>query len=123
MVKDLPQRRLRGDAWTWSTTTPRRATTPGPTLSFRGIDNSAYYRTVPGDPRHYMDFTGCGNTLNMVHPHSMQLLMDSLRYWVTEMHVDGFRFDLASALARELKEVDQLGPSSTPSTRTRRSRP
>jgi isoamylase len=81
----------------------------GPTLSFRGIDNLAYYRTVPGDPRHYMDFTGCGNTLNMVHPHSIQLLMDSLRYWVTEMHVDGFRFDLASALARELKDVDQLG--------------
>jgi isoamylase len=81
----------------------------GPTLSFRGIDNLAYYRAVPGDPRHYMDFTGCGNTLNMVHPHSLQLLMDSLRYWVTEMHVDGFRFDLASALARELKDVDQLG--------------
>src|SRR5882757_2806831 len=69
----------------------------------------AYYRTVPGDPRHYMDFTGTGNTLNMVHPHSLQLLMDSLRYWVTEMHVDGFRFDLASALARELNDVDQLG--------------
>ena len=81
----------------------------GPTLSFRGIDNLAYYRVVPGDPRHYMDFTGCGNTLNMVHPHSVQLLMDSLRYWVSEMHVDGFRFDLASALARELKDVDQLG--------------
>jgi isoamylase len=81
----------------------------GPTLSFRGIDNLAYYRTVPGDARHYMDYTGCGNTLNMVHPHSLQLLMDSLRYWVTEMHVDGFRFDLASALARELKDVDQLG--------------
>jgi isoamylase len=81
----------------------------GPTLSFRGIDNLAYYRVVPGDPRHYMDFTGCGNTLNMVHPHSIQLLMDSLRYWVTEMHVDGFRFDLASALARELKDVDHLG--------------
>jgi glycogen operon protein len=81
----------------------------GPTLSFRGIDNLAYYRVVPDDPRHYMDYTGCGNTLNMVHPHSIQLLMDSLRYWVTEMHVDGFRFDLASALARELKDVDQLG--------------
>jgi isoamylase len=81
----------------------------GPTLSFRGIDNLAYYRTVPGDPRHYMDFTGCGNTLNMVHPHSIQLLMDSLRYWVTDMHVDGFRFDLASALARELQDVDKLG--------------
>ena len=81
----------------------------GPTLSFRGIDNLAYYRVMPGDPRHYMDFTGCGNTLNMMHPHSLQLLMDSLRYWISEMHVDGFRFDLASALARELKDVDQLG--------------
>jgi glycogen operon protein len=81
----------------------------GPTLSFRGIDNLAYYRVVPGDPRHYMDFTGTGNTLNMVHPHSIQLLMDSLRYWVTEMHVDGFRFDLASALARELQDFDRLG--------------
>ncbi len=82
----------------------------GPTLSFRGIDNMAYYRTVADDARHYMDYTGCGNTLNMVTPHSLQFLMDSLRYWVTEMHVDGFRFDLASALARELKEVNQLGP-------------
>jgi glycogen operon protein len=81
----------------------------GPTLSFRGIDNKAYYRTVDGKERHYMDFTGCGNTLNMVHPHSLQLLMDSLRHWVTEMHVDGFRFDLASALARSLYDVDQLG--------------
>ncbi len=81
----------------------------GPTLSFRGIDNLAYYRTVEGKARYYMDFTGCGNTLNMVHPHSLQLLMDSLRYWVNEMHVDGFRFDLASALARELYDVDQLG--------------
>lgn len=80
----------------------------GPTLSFRGIDNKSYYRTVAGDERYYMDFTGCGNTLNMVHPHSLQMLMDSLRYWVTEMHVDGFRFDLASALARELHEVNQL---------------
>ncbi len=81
----------------------------GPTLSFRGIDNTSYYRTVEGDQRYYMDFTGCGNTLNMVHPHSLQFLMDSLRYWVTEMHVDGFRFDLASALARELHDVDHLG--------------
>ncbi len=81
----------------------------GPTLSFRGIDNKAYYRTVDSKERHYMDFTGCGNTLNMVHPHSLQFLMDSLRYWVTEMHVDGFRFDLASALARSLYDVDQLG--------------
>ena len=82
----------------------------GPTLSFRGIDNAAYYRLVPDDPRHYMDFTGCGNTLNMLHPRVLQLIMDSLRYWVLEMHVDGFRFDLASALARELYEVNQLGP-------------
>ena len=81
----------------------------GPTLSFRGVDNLAYYRTVAENPRFYMDFTGCGNTLNMVTPHSLQMLMDSLRYWVTEMHVDGFRFDLASALARELKDVNQLG--------------
>ncbi len=81
----------------------------GPTLSFRGIDNAAYYRAVADNPRYYMDYTGCGNTLNMVHPHSLQLLMDSLRYWVTEMHIDGFRFDLAAALARELHEVDQLG--------------
>src|SRR5579864_4721284 len=81
----------------------------GPTLSFRGIDNAAYYRLTPENPRYYMDFTGTGNTLNMQHPRVLQLLMDSLRYWVTEMHVDGFRFDLASALARELHEVDRLG--------------
>ncbi len=80
----------------------------GPTLSLRGIDNAAYYRLVPDAPRHYQDFTGCGNTLNMQHPRVLQLMMDSLRYWVTEMHVDGFRFDLASALARELYEVDRL---------------
>jgi glycogen operon protein len=81
----------------------------GPTLAFRGLDNAAYYRLVPGQPRYYMDFTGCGNTLNMVHPRTLQLMMDSLRYWVLEMHVDGFRFDLASALARELHDVDRLG--------------
>ncbi|MDD5250322.1 MAG: glycogen debranching protein GlgX [Rhodocyclaceae bacterium] len=81
----------------------------GPTLSFRGIDNLAYYRLSPADPRCYMDYTGCGNTLNMQHPRVLQLIMDSLRYWVQEMHVDGFRFDLASALARELHEVDRLG--------------
>ncbi len=80
----------------------------GPTLGFRGIDNAAYYRLVPGEARYYQDFTGCGNTLNMQHPRVLQLLMDSLRYWVTEMHVDGFRFDLASALARELHAVDRL---------------
>ncbi|WP_207457194.1 glycogen debranching protein GlgX [Herbiconiux sp. SYSU D00978] len=80
----------------------------GPTLSFRGIDNQAYYRLVDDDQRYYMDYTGTGNTLNVRHPHSLQLIMDSLRYWVTEMHVDGFRFDLASALAREFYEVDRL---------------
>jgi len=80
----------------------------GPTLSFRGIDNTAYYRLVEDDPRQYMDYTGTGNTLNMRHPRVLQLIMDSLRYWVIEMHVDGFRFDLAAALARELHEVDRL---------------
>ncbi len=80
----------------------------GPMLSMRGIDNHAYYRTMEDDPRYYLDFTGTGNSLNMRHPHVLQLIMDSLRYWVTEMHVDGFRFDLASTLARELYEVDRL---------------
>jgi glycogen operon protein len=81
----------------------------GPTFSLRGIDNTSYYRLVTKDRRYYQDFTGCGNTLNMQHPRVLQLIMDSLRYWVQEMHVDGFRFDLASALARELYEVDKLG--------------
>ncbi len=81
----------------------------GPTLSFRGVDNAAYYRTSPDDPRFYVDYTGTGNTLDATHPRVLQLIMDSLRYWVTEMHVDGFRFDLASALARELHDVDKLG--------------
>ncbi len=81
----------------------------GPTLSWRGVDNAAYYRLSPEDPRYYMDFTGCGNTLNMQHPKVLQLIMDSLRYWVQDMHVDGFRFDLASTLARELFEVNKLG--------------
>ena len=81
----------------------------GPTLSFRGIDNPVYYRLVGDDPRYYMDYTGTGNTLNMRHPRVLQLIMDSLRYWVLEMHVDGFRFDLAATLARELHEVDRLG--------------
>ncbi|MET0580025.1 MAG: glycogen debranching protein GlgX, partial [Ilumatobacteraceae bacterium] len=80
----------------------------GPTVSFKGIDNQAYYRLVDDDPAHYMDYTGTGNSLNVRHPHSLQLIMDSLRYWVTEMHVDGFRFDLASTLAREFYEVDKL---------------
>jgi glycogen operon protein len=81
----------------------------GPTLSLRGLDNAAYYRLVAEDRRYYMDYTGCGNTLDMTHPRALQLIMDSLRYWIQEMHVDGFRFDLASALARELHEVDRLG--------------
>jgi isoamylase len=81
----------------------------GPTLSLRGVDNVTYYRVVPEDKRYYQDFTGCGNTLNMQSPQVLQLIMDSLRYWVLEMHVDGFRFDLASTLARELFEVDRLG--------------
>ena len=80
----------------------------GPTLSMRGIDNPAYYRLMEDDPRHYLDFTGTGNSMNMRHPHVLQLIMDSLRYWHVEMHVDGFRFDLASALARELYSVDRL---------------
>jgi glycogen operon protein len=80
----------------------------GPTLSFRGIDNRTYYRLVKDQPRYYMDFTGTGATLNVRHPQVLKLVMDSLRYWVQEMHVDGFRFDLASALARELHDVDRL---------------
>ena len=80
----------------------------GPTLSFRGLDNASYYRLVPDDPQHYFDTTGTGNSLNMRSPHTLQLIMDSLRYWVTDMHVDGFRFDLASTLARELYAVDKL---------------
>jgi isoamylase len=80
----------------------------GPTLSFRGIDNDAYYRLSPEDPRYHVDYTGTGNTLNMRHPRTIQLMMDSLRYWVLDMHVDGFRFDLAAALARELHDVDRL---------------
>jgi len=80
----------------------------GPTLCFRGLDNASYYRLSPQHPRYYEDFTGCGNTLSMEHPAGLRLLMDSLRYWVTEMHVDGFRFDLASALARELYGWNKL---------------
>ncbi|SET24925.1 isoamylase [Nitrosomonas marina] len=80
----------------------------GPTLSFRGIDNAVYYRLTSDNPRYYKDYTGCGNTLNLMHPRVLQLIMDSLRYWVLDMHVDGFRFDLAAALARGLHEVDRL---------------
>jgi glycogen operon protein len=80
----------------------------GPMLSMKGIDNTTYYRQVPDDPRYYMDFTGTGNTLNVMNPQVLKLVMDSLRYWVTEMHVDGFRFDLASTLARELHAVSRL---------------
>jgi len=81
----------------------------GPTLSFRGVDNAAYYRLTPDDQRYYVDYTGTGNTLDATSPRVLQVIMDSLRYWVTEMHVDGFRFDLASALAREMYDVDKLG--------------
>jgi isoamylase len=80
----------------------------GPTLCLKGVDNARYYRLAADDPRQYVDYTGCGNTMNMREPYVLQLLMDSLRYWVVEMHVDGFRFDLASALARELHAVDRL---------------
>jgi isoamylase len=80
----------------------------GPMLAFKGVDNSAYYRLVPDEPRFYMDYTGTGNTLNTVHPSVLRLIMDSLRYWVMDCHVDGFRFDLASALARQLHDVDRL---------------
>ena len=80
----------------------------GPTVSFRGIDNAAYYRLSDEDKTYYVDYTGTGNSLNVRHPHTLQLIMDSLRYWVLEMHVDGFRFDLASTLARELHDVDRL---------------
>ncbi|PZS29457.1 MAG: glycogen debranching enzyme GlgX [Pseudonocardiales bacterium] len=80
----------------------------GPTLSFRGIDNAAYYRLVELSPKHYIDYTGTGNTLNVRHPHTLQLIMDSLRYWILEMHVDGFRFDLAATLAREFYDVNRL---------------
>jgi isoamylase len=80
----------------------------GPSLSFKGVDNASYYRLMPDDRRYYMDFTGTGNSLNVVHPSVLRLIMDSLRYWVIECHVDGFRFDLASALARELYDVDRL---------------
>jgi isoamylase len=80
----------------------------GPMLAFKGIDNASYYRLVPDDPHHYMDFTGTGNSLNPVHPSVLRLIMDSLRYWVADCHVDGFRFDLASALAREFFDVDRL---------------
>jgi isoamylase len=78
----------------------------GPTICFRGIDNTSYYKISPDDPRYYVDFTGTGNSLNIRHPRVLQLIMDSLRYWVLDMHVDGFRFDLASTLAREIREVD-----------------
>jgi isoamylase len=81
----------------------------GPMLSMKGVDNTTYYRTMADSPRHYMDYTGTGNTLNAYNPQVLKLLMDSLRYWVTEMHVDGFRFDLASTLARELHDVNKLG--------------
>ena len=85
----------------------------GPTLSFKGIDNPAYYRLVEDDQRYYMDYTGTGNTLNVRHPHSVQLIMDSLRYWVTEMHVDGFRFDLAADAWRASSTTSTSSPPSS----------
>ena len=85
----------------------------GPVLSMKGIDNAAYYRLVADNKQYYMDYTGTGNTLNVRHPQVLQLIMDSLRYWVTEMHVDGFRFDLAATLARELHAVDRFPLFST----------
>ena len=93
---------------TSSTTTPARATTSGRRCRSAASTTTRYYRLVPEDPRYYFDFTGTGNSLNMRHPRTLQLIMDSLRYWVTDMHVDGFRFDLAPTLARELYEVDRL---------------
>ena len=90
----------------------------GPTLS-EGHRQPAYYRVVEDDQRYYMDYTGTGNSLNVRHPHSLQLIMDSLRYWVTEMHVDGFRFDLASTLAREFYDVDRLATFFETCSRTR----
>ena len=101
-------RRASRSSSTWSTTTPPRATTSGRRSSFRGIDNAAYYRLEEKDKRYYTDYTGTGNSLNVRHPHALQLIMDSLRYWVIEMHVDGFRFDLAATLAREFYDVDRL---------------
>src|SRR5690606_3759922 len=80
----------------------------GPTLSLKGIDNRTYYRLSPQNQRFFVDYTGTGNSLNMMHPQTLKLVMDSLRYWIQEMHVDGFRFDLAATLARELHEVDRL---------------
>ena len=94
----------------------------GPTLSFKGIDNASYYRLVEGDQQHYFDTTGTGNSLLMRSPHALQLITDSLRYWVTEMHVDGFRFDLAATLARQFQESTSCPRSSTSWSRTRSSR-
>ena len=87
-------------------------------LCWKGVCNTTYYRLVADNPQYYMDYTGTGNTLNVRHPQVLKMIMDSLRYWRTEMHVDGFRFDLASTLARELHDVEQtVAPSSTPFTR------
>ena len=95
----------------------------GPTLSFRGIDNASYYWLKPDDPRYYDDFTGCGNSLNLTHPRVLQMVMDSLRYWVEVCHVDGFRFDLATTLARGPNGFDRKAPFSPPSGRIRCWRP
>ena len=93
-------------SWTWSTTTPPRATSAVPTLSFKGIDNASYYRLLPDQPRYYINDTGTGNTVNLSHPRVIQMVTDSLRYWVNECHVDGFRFDLGTILAREPNGFD-----------------
>jgi glycogen operon protein len=92
---------------TSSTTTPARATTRDPTLAWRGLDNAGYYRLQDTDRSRYRDYTGCGNSLDLRDPHALQLVLDSLRYWVTELHVDGFRFDLASTLARTAHDFDR----------------
>ena len=94
----------------------------GPTRRLRGIDNASYYRLVEGDQQHYFDTTGTGNSLLMRSPHALQLITDSLRYWVTEMHVDGFRFDLAATLARQFRRSTSCPRSSTSWSRTRSSR-
>ncbi len=101
MVKRIPPGRDGSLSWTWCSTTPPRATRPDPTLSFRGLDNSIYYLLEPADKSRYTNYSGCGNTLNCNHPVVRNFIRNCLRYWVVEMHVDGFRFDLASILGRD----------------------
>ena len=97
----------------WSTTTPARAASSGPTLSLRGLDNAGYYRLRPRIPRHCINDTGCGNTVNFSHPRVIQLTLDSLRYWVENFHVDGFRFDLGVTLGREAAAASSGAPASS----------